>query len=50
MINYSAKKKLYSAIPETFFIFFPADAHRPNITPGGNQIVKKNVIKVKFSE
>lgn len=45
--NYSADGKLYSATPGTFFIFFPSDAHRPNITPGGNLVVKKIVIKVK---
>lgn len=45
--NYSADGKLYSAKPGTFFIFFPSDAHRPNITPGGNKVVKKIVIKVR---
>lgn len=45
--NYSANGKLYAATPETFFIFFPSDAHRPNITPGGNKPVKKIVIKVR---
>jgi biofilm protein TabA len=47
--NYSADGKLYSATPGTFFIFFPSDAHRPNITPGGNKVDKKIVIKVKYS-
>lgn len=45
--NYTAKGKIYNAKAETFFIFFPDDAHRPNITPGGNKVVKKIVIKVK---
>jgi biofilm protein TabA len=45
--NYSADGKLYSAKPGTFFLFFPSDAHRPNITPGGNLVVKKIVIKIK---
>jgi len=45
--NYSAAGKIYSATPRTFFMFFPSDAHRPNITPGGNKIDKKIVIKVK---
>lgn len=45
--NYSVEGKFYSATPGTFFIFFPSDAHRPNITPGGNKPVKKLVIKVK---
>ena len=47
--NYSIDGKLYSAKPGTFFIFFPSDAHRPNITPGGNIVVKKIVIKVKVA-
>ena len=45
--NYSAKEELYSAKPGTFFIFFPSDAHKPNITTGGNKPDKKIVIKVK---
>jgi YhcH/YjgK/YiaL family protein len=45
--NYSGEGKLYAATPGTFFIFFPSDAHRPNITPGGNKVVKKIVIKVR---
>jgi YhcH/YjgK/YiaL family protein len=48
--NYSTGGKIYSATPGTFFIFFPSDAHRPNITPGGNKMVKKIVIKVKSVE
>lgn len=47
--NYSADGKLYSATPGTFFLFFPSDAHRPNITPGGNKVVKKIVIKIKYT-
>src|SRR5256885_2610102 len=43
--NYVADGPLYSAKPDAFFIFFPTDAHRPNITPGGNKVVKKIVIK-----
>jgi YhcH/YjgK/YiaL family protein len=45
--NYEAKGKLYPATPAAFFLFFPSDAHRPNITPGGNKPVKKIVIKVR---
>ena len=48
--NYSADGKLYSAKPGTFFLFFPSDAHRPNITPGGNLVVKKIVIKIRAAE
>jgi len=48
--NYSAEGKFYVGTPGTFFIFFPTDAHRPNITPGGNKPVKKIVIKVRVAE
>jgi YhcH/YjgK/YiaL family protein len=44
--NYSGEGKIYSVPSGTFMIFFPSDAHRPNITPGGNKVVKKIVIKV----
>jgi YhcH/YjgK/YiaL family protein len=30
-----------------FLLFFPGEAHRPNITPGGNKVVKKIVIKIR---
>lgn len=45
--HYSAKGPLYRANPAVFFIFFPSDAHRPNITPGGNCIDKKIVVKIR---
>lgn len=48
--NYSADGKFYVGTPGTFFIFFPTDAHRPNITPGGNKVVKKIVIKIRAAE
>ena len=48
--NYSVKGTIYSATPGTFFIFFPSDAHRPSITPGGNKVDKKLVIKVQAAE
>lgn len=48
--NYTAKGKIYSALPGTFFLFFPSDAHRPNITPGGNKVVKKLVIKIEVAK
>ena len=47
--NYSAEGKLYDAGPGTFFLFFPSDAHRPNITPGGNLPDKKIVIKIRYT-
>ena len=48
--NYSADGKIYSIPAGSFIIFFPADAHRPNITPGGNKVVKKIVVKVRVVE
>jgi YhcH/YjgK/YiaL family protein len=44
--NYSGDGKIYDVPSGTFMIFFPSDAHRPNITPGGNKLVKKIVIKI----
>jgi biofilm protein TabA len=49
LANYSAEGKIHTIPAGTFIIFFPSDAHRPNITPGGNKIVKKIVIKVKVA-
>lgn len=48
--NYTAEGKIYNAAPGTFFIFFPLDAHRPGITPGGNKVVKKLVIKIEVAK
>ena len=48
--NYTADGKFYVAGAGEFFIFFPSDAHRPNITPGGNKLVKKLVIKIKAAQ
>jgi len=45
--NYIADGPLQTATPAVFFLFFPTDAHRPNITPGGNKVVKKIVIKIR---
>lgn len=50
VMNYSADGKLHTATPGIFFLFFPSDAHRPNITPGGNKPVKKIVIKIRYAE
>ena len=47
--HYSGTGSLFPADPETFFIFFPSDAHRPNITTGGNRVDKKLVIKVRVA-
>ena len=48
--NYVADGPLSSATPQSFFLFFPTDAHRPNITPGGNKVVKKIVVKIRAAE
>ncbi len=46
---YTGEGKIYKVPAGTFMLFFPADAHRPNITPGGNKVVKKIVIKVNVA-
>ncbi|MEO6290099.1 MAG: YhcH/YjgK/YiaL family protein [Ginsengibacter sp.] len=50
LANYNAEGPIYDAVPGTFFIFFSNDAHRPLITPGGNKVEKKLVIKIKAAE
>jgi biofilm protein TabA len=49
LANYSGDGKIYTVPAGTFILFFPTDAHRPNITPGGNKVVKKVVIKVRVA-
>jgi biofilm protein TabA len=44
---YTGEGKIYTVPAESFILFFPTEAHRPNITPGGNKVVKKIVIKIK---
>jgi len=46
---YTGEGKIYSVPAGTFMLFFPTEAHRPNITPGGNKVVKKIVIKIKLA-
>jgi biofilm protein TabA len=48
--NYSGNGKLYDAEPGTFFLFFPSDAHRPNIANKGKVPDKKIVIKIRYAE
>ena len=48
--NYTANGTAYIAEPGTFFLFFPQDAHRPNIIVPGYDVVKKLVIKIKVAE
>jgi YhcH/YjgK/YiaL family protein len=50
LANYSGEGNFYTALPGTFFLFFPGDAHRPNITTGGNKPDKKIVIKIRYAE
>jgi len=45
--NYTADGTYYIAKPGTFYLFFPQDAHRPNIKVDGYDEVKKLVIKIK---
>jgi YhcH/YjgK/YiaL family protein len=47
--NYSGTGEIYTAMPGTFFLFFPSDGHRPGITPGGNKADKKIVIKIRYT-
>lgn len=47
--NYTADGKYYLAEPGTFFLFFPQDAHRPNMLVDGYETVKKIVIKIKVA-
>jgi YhcH/YjgK/YiaL family protein len=45
--NYTTDGIYYIATPNQFFLFFPPDAHRPNIKVDGYDTVKKLVIKIK---
>jgi YhcH/YjgK/YiaL family protein len=47
--NYSGNGKLYDAGPTIFFLFFPSDAHRPNIANSDNNSDKKIVIKIRYA-
>ena len=50
LANYSGTGKVYYAFPKTFFLFFPSDGHRPNITPGGKKADKKIVVKIRYAD
>lgn len=39
----------YVAVPGTFFVFFPSDAHRPSIKVKGFDSDKKLVVKIRVS-
>lgn len=49
LANYTGDGKIYTVPAGTFILFFPSDGHRPNITPGGNKVVKKIVVKVRVA-
>jgi len=49
LANYTGEGKIYTVPQNNFMLFFPSDAHRPNITPGGNKVVKKIVIKIRVA-
>jgi biofilm protein TabA len=48
--NYEAEGQYYIAKPGTFFLFFPGDAHKPNIKVDRYNVVKKLVIKIRVVE
>lgn len=47
---YTVEGQYFIAEPDAFFLFFPSDAHRPNIKVDGFDVVKKLVIKIKMAE
>ncbi|MBC7915547.1 MAG: YhcH/YjgK/YiaL family protein [Pyrinomonadaceae bacterium] len=48
--NYTAEGKFYVAEPGTMYIFFPTDVHRPSIKVDGYDVVKKVVVKVRYTK
>ena len=46
--RYEAVGPVYTAVPGTFFLFFPTEAHRPSIKADGFDRNKKLVIKIKY--
>ena len=48
--HYSADGAYYVATPKEFFLFFPADVHRPGIKIDGYDNVKKLVIKIAYAQ
>lgn len=47
-MNYDTEGTFYISSPDTFFLFFPNDAHRPSIKTPGADRVKKVVIKILY--
>lgn len=48
VMNYETEGMFYTGEPGEFFLFFPNDAHRPNIKVDGVESVKKLVIKIEM--
>jgi YhcH/YjgK/YiaL family protein len=48
--NYTAEGTFFTATPEAFFLFFPQNAHRPDIKVDGYDTLKKLVIKIRYKE
>ena len=48
--NYNVEGKYLTATPKEFFLFFPQDAHRPDIKVEGADSLKKLVIKIRYKE
>jgi biofilm protein TabA len=48
--NYNVDGKYLTATPKEFFLFFPQDAHRPDIKVEGADSLKKLVIKIRYKE
>lgn len=48
--NYTAEGEYYIATPAEFFLFFPQNAHRPDIKVSGYDTFKKLVIKIRYKE
>ena len=43
-----AEAEYVPAGPETFFVFFPTDIHRPSMKTEKDVVVKKVVVKVQY--
>ena len=48
LANYKSEGKFYVARPGTFFLFFPQNAHRPNVKVDGSEKDKKIVVKIRY--
>ena len=48
--NYTTDGRYLIATPKEFFLFFPQDAHRPDIKVDGYDTLKKLVIKIRYKE